>query len=173
MKQSDGWSGPYAASLAINKSYLRQLNAFDKLISSIPPTPLLSKLFFQFFYHKNKIMLGAVTLSESTLIFRVNLIKLTVHLIKNTSFINFGKNGEDTNGTIIFDIKFTLLFINGYNVSVFQFWGKNWTEQWVIEVMMYKVRKHVIVWFYYFHRESFSWHVFFAPKFCNDFSWVV
>ena len=48
MKQSDGWSKPYAASFTINKSCLRQPNAFDKSVSSIAPTPLLSKRFFNF-----------------------------------------------------------------------------------------------------------------------------
>ena len=43
---------------------------------------------------------------------------------------------------IIFDIKFALLFMNVYKVSLFQFSGKNWTEQWVIEVVIYKVRKY-------------------------------
>ena len=55
MKQNYGWSKPYAASFAINKSCLRQSNAFNKSVSSIPPTPLLSK----FFYHKKKAMLSA------------------------------------------------------------------------------------------------------------------
>ena len=63
-------------------------------------------------------MLSTVALSESTLTFRENLIKVTIHLIKHTSFINFGENGKDTNVTIIFDIKFALLFMNGY-VSLF------------------------------------------------------
>ena len=66
-------------------------------------------------------MLSAVTFSESTLTFRENSIKVTIHLIKHTLFINFVENGKDTNGTIIFDIKFTFLFMNGYNVSLFQF----------------------------------------------------
>ena len=48
MKQNDGWSKPYVASFAINKSCLTQSNAFDKLVSSIPPTPLLPKLYFNF-----------------------------------------------------------------------------------------------------------------------------
>ena len=114
MKQSDGWFKPYGASFTINKSFLRQPNAFDKsVITAIVQT------FFQFFYHKNKAMLSAVSLSESTLMFRKNLIKVTIHLIKHTPFINFGENGKDTNGTIIFDIKFVLLFMNGYNVSLF------------------------------------------------------
>ena len=63
-------------------------------------------------------MLSAVTLSESALMFRENLIKVTIHLIKHTPFINFGENGKDTNETIVFDIKFPLLFMNGYNVSL-------------------------------------------------------
>ena len=45
MKQRDGWSKPYAVSFAVNKSCLRQLNAFDKSVSHIPHTPLLSKRF--------------------------------------------------------------------------------------------------------------------------------
>ena len=48
MKQSDGWFKPYGASFTINKSFLRQPNAFDKSVSSIPPTPLLSIRFFNF-----------------------------------------------------------------------------------------------------------------------------
>ena len=48
MKQSDSCSKPYAAGFAINKSCLRQSNAFDKSVSSIPPTLLLSKLFLNF-----------------------------------------------------------------------------------------------------------------------------
>ena len=141
MKQSNGWSKPYAT----NKLCLRQSSLFDKWVSRIPPTPLLPKHFFQFFYHKKKSMLSAVNLSEFTLIFRENLIKINVHLIKHTSFINFGVNGKDTSGTIIFNIKFFLLFMNGYNVTLFKFWGKNWIEQRVIEVMMYKVRKYIIL----------------------------
>ena len=50
--------------------------------------------FFQFFYHKKKAMLTAMTLSESTL-FREDLIKVIIHLIKHTLFINFGNNGKD------------------------------------------------------------------------------
>ena len=66
-------------------------------------------------------MLSVVTLSESPLIFRENLIKVTIHLIKHTPFINFGEKGKDTNKTIVFDIEFALLFMNGYNASLFQF----------------------------------------------------
>ena len=54
-------------------------------------------------------MLSAVTLPESTLMFRENLIEVTIHLIKNTPFINFGENRKDSNRTIIFDIKFAFL----------------------------------------------------------------
>ena len=36
-------------------------------------------------------MLSAGTLSESTLMLRGNLIKVTIHLIKHTPFINFGE----------------------------------------------------------------------------------
>ena len=71
--------------------------------------------------------------------FRENLIKPSIHLIKYTSFINFGGNRKDTNGMIIFDIKFALLFMTGYNASL--------TEQWIIEIMMYKARK---IWLYDF-----------------------
>ena len=66
-------------------------------------------------------MLSAVTWLESTLMFRENLIKVSIHLIKHAPFINFGENWKDTNGTINFDIKFALLFMNGYNISPFQF----------------------------------------------------
>ena len=66
-------------------------------------------------------MLSAVNLSESTLMFRESLIKVTTHSIKHTPFINFGDNGKDTNERIILDIKFAFLFMNGYNVSLFQF----------------------------------------------------
>lgn len=45
MKQSDGWSKSYAASFAIGRLCLRKSNAFDKLVSSISPTPLLSRHF--------------------------------------------------------------------------------------------------------------------------------
>ena len=37
-------------------------------------------------------MLSAVTLSESTLMCRENLIQVTIRLIKHTTFINIGKN---------------------------------------------------------------------------------
>ena len=55
-------------------------------------------------------MLSAVTLWGSTLVLRENLIKVTIDLIKHPPFINFGENGKDTNGTIIFDIKFALFY---------------------------------------------------------------
>ena len=109
-------------------------------------------------------MLSAVTLSESTLVFSENLIKVTIRLIKHTPFINFGENGKDTNGTIIFDIKFVLLFMNAY-VSLFQFWEKNWTEQWVIKVMLYKVRKYIIVSFLFSQGCHFL-DIFFSSKQC-------
>ena len=48
MKQSDGWSKPYAASFAINQSCLRRSNAFDKSVSSIGPTD--KGLSFSFIY---------------------------------------------------------------------------------------------------------------------------
>ena len=158
MQQSDGWSRPHAASFAIKKSCLRQSNAFDKSVSSILPTPLLPK-FFSIFLPQEEGMLSAVTLSKPTVMFRDNLIKVTMHLIKHTPFINFGESGKDTNGTMIFDIKFAFLFMNGYNVCIFQFWGKNWIVQRVIEVMMYKVRKYIL--FYYFHRDVISLTCFF------------
>ena len=94
-----------------------------------------------------------MTLSVSTLMFRENLMKATIHLIKYTPFINFGEKGKDTSRTIVFDVKFVLLLMNGYHVSLFQFWGKNWTEQWVTEVMVYQVRRYVIMWHYYFHSD--------------------
>lgn len=53
------------------------------------------------------------------------LIKLTINLIKHTPFINFEESGKDTNGMIIFDIKFDLCFMNERNVSLFQLWGEN------------------------------------------------
>ena len=62
-----------------------------------------------------------MTLSVSTLMFRENLIKVTIHLIKHTPFINFGEKGKDTSGTTVFDAKFVLLLMNGYHVSLFQF----------------------------------------------------
>ena len=89
MTKSYGWSKPYVASFAINKSCLRQPNTFDKSVSSIPPTTLLPKLFSSFFYNKKKVVLSAVTFSESTLMFRENLIRVTTHLIKDTPFIIF------------------------------------------------------------------------------------
>ena len=60
-----------------------------------------------------------MTLSESIEIFRENLIKVTIYLIKHTPFINSGENGKDTNGAITFDIKIPLLFMNGYIMSAF------------------------------------------------------
>ena len=51
--------------------------------------------------------------------FGENLIKVAIHLIKHTPFINFGENKKDANGTIVFNIKFDLLFINGCKVSLF------------------------------------------------------
>ena len=66
-------------------------------------------------------MLSAVTLSESTLMFRKNLIKVAIPLIKDTPFINFGDDGNDTNGTINFDIKLAFLFMNGDIASFFPF----------------------------------------------------
>ena len=54
---------------------------------------------------------------------------LTIHLIKHTLFINFGENRKDTNGTIIFDIKFDLLFLFLFlmtafsNINCFQFFN--------------------------------------------------
>ena len=57
--------------------------------------------------------MSVVTLSESKLMFIENLIKITIHLIKHTPLTNFRENGKGTNRTIIFDIKFALLFPNG------------------------------------------------------------
>ena len=139
MKQNDGWSKPYAYSLATNKSCLRQSNAFDKSVSSILPTPLLSKIFFNFSTIRKRLWWVLWPCRNPH--WRLEKIWLIWKNFKHTLLINFGKNEKDTNGTIIFDSKFALLFINGY-VSFFQSWGKNWTEQWVIEVMMYKVRKY-------------------------------
>ena len=76
---------------------------------------------FQFFYHKKKATLSTVTLSKCILMLRENFFKVTIHLIKHTPFMNFGKNGKDTHETIIFDIKFALLFMNEYVVSLFHF----------------------------------------------------
>ena len=55
---------------------------------------------------------------------RESLIKVTIHLIKNTPFINFGDNRKDTNGTIIFDIEFALVILNEYKASLFSSEGE-------------------------------------------------
>ena len=68
-------------------------------------------------------MLSVVTLSESALMFRENLIEVTIHLIKHTPFINFGENGKDTNRTKILDIKFALYM--GIMSAFFNSEGKN------------------------------------------------
>ena len=68
--------------------------------------------------------MSAVGLSEFTLMFRENLIKVNIHLIKHAPFINLGENGKDTNGTIIFDIKLPLLFMNGITSAFFNSQGK-------------------------------------------------
>ena len=41
-------------------------------------------------------MLSALTRSETTLMLKEYLIKVTVHLIKHTRFANFEENGKDT-----------------------------------------------------------------------------
>ena len=50
-------------------------------------------------------MLSTVNLSESTLMFRENLINVSIHLTKHTPFIKFRENEKDPKGTAIFDIK--------------------------------------------------------------------
>ena len=52
--------------------------------------------------------------------FRENSIEVTTTMIKHIPFMSSGGNGKDTNGIIIFDIKFALLFTNEYNDSLFQ-----------------------------------------------------
>ena len=64
--------------------------------------------------------MSAATFSESTLMIRENLIKVTINLIKPTPFIIFGENGNDTTGMILFDIQLDLLFMDEHNVSFFQ-----------------------------------------------------
>ena len=54
-----------------------------------------------------------MTLPESILTFRENLIKMTIYLIKYASLTNFIENGRGTDARIIFDIKFALLYMNG------------------------------------------------------------
>ena len=114
MKQSDGWSEPYTVSLAISKSCLKQPNVFGKSIKMFDKhfTYTTNVQFFQFFYCKMKAVLIAVTLSKSKLMFRENSIKINIHFIKHIFFINFGENMKDTNGAIIFDIRFVLLLMN-------------------------------------------------------------
>ena len=116
-----GQNHHFATRFAINKSRLRQSNAFDESVSYTTTV----QTFFQFFYQKKKAMLSPATLLESTLMFTENSIKVTRHFIKHTLFINFIENGKNTNGTIIFDIKFALLFMNGYNISLFNSERKN------------------------------------------------
>ena len=65
-------------------------------------------------------MLSAVTLPEFTLMFRENLIKVTIHLIKHTPFINFG-GIFSFQSTGFLNIKSVFLVMNGYIVSLFQF----------------------------------------------------
>ena len=57
--------------------------------------------------------------------FRENSIEVTTTMIKRIPFMSSGENGKDTNGIIIFDIKFALLFTNEYNDNLFQVSGKN------------------------------------------------
>ena len=58
-----------------------------------------------------------MTLSESTRMFEDNLVKVTTHVIKHLPSVNFGENGNDTNGMKIFDIEFALPLI--YRMSPF------------------------------------------------------
>ena len=88
-------------------------NTFDNSVSSIPFTTLLSKLFNFLLLEEGYV--SAVTLSESTLMFGDNLIKVNIDLFKHIPYINFGENWKDTNGTIIFYIKSALIFMIGCN----------------------------------------------------------
>ena len=58
-----------------------------------------------------------MTLSESTRMFGDNLVKVTTHVIKHPPSVNFGENGNDTNGMTMFDIEFALPLI--YRMSAF------------------------------------------------------
>ena len=64
-------------------------------------------------------MLSAVTLSESALMVRENLIEVTI----NSLFINLRKNGKDTNGMIIFDIKSDLFLRMSIMSTFFNYEG--------------------------------------------------
>ena len=48
MKQEDGWSKPYAASFAINKSCFRQSSAFDESVVAFQLHHYCPKLFSTF-----------------------------------------------------------------------------------------------------------------------------
>ena len=80
MKQSGGQSEPYVASFAVGTSCLRQSNAFDKSVSSISPTPLLSRLFFYID------------------------VKMNMYSSKHSPSINFGEGRKNINRTKLFDI---------------------------------------------------------------------
>ena len=81
---------------------------------------------FSIFLLLEEDYVNAVTLSESTLMFGDNLIKVNIDLFKHIPYIKFRENGKDTNGTIIFYIKSGLIFMIGCNrkTPFFNFEGK-------------------------------------------------
>lgn len=70
-------------------------------------------------------MLGNIYLATTPLILQENIIKLTVHLTKHTSFTDLRESGKNTDRAIIFFICFTFLFMNS-GMSAFS--GQVWEQ---------------------------------------------
>ena len=67
------------------------------------------------------------------LLFIKNLVKVFIHLVIHTSFINLWERKKNTNWTIVLNIWLAFLFMCWQNICCFQVWGKIRTEKGVIE----------------------------------------
>ena len=85
-------------------------------------------------------MLCITALAKTTLVFRKNLIKIFIHLVIHTSFIDPTEGRKDANWKIILSI-WLVFFMFWWNICCFYVWGEIRTEQWVIKNVVYKVEK--------------------------------
>ena len=107
-------------------------------------------------------MLLIMTSVKTALIFRKNLIKVFIHLVIDTSFIDLRGRRKNTNWTIVLNIWLVFLFMCWQNICFFE--GKLELDKELLKLWYVNREKRSLFDLINFTGISCSWHAFFLSN---------